>query len=146
MALNVANLQQLASGMPSELQGSMGPVLRAQDKLNADISQTIGAPLKWQTPQLINGWSSFKNSARFTQINFGGRSLVVLAGAVQSGTLPGVIFQLPASMSPAYLTAFAVAVFGGTTGVCQVGTDGSVTANSGNNTLFFLDGCTFAVG
>jgi len=141
--LNVTSLQQLGAGLPPEVQTSIRSALSAQDKMNQDIAQlfTNVSAWNWQTPQFANGWKNFSTTliARFTQLSCG---LVVLSGAIISGTIGGTAFTLPEAMRPSQDCNFAVDS-NDAFGKLVVQASGSVIPTVGSNAFFSLDGATF---
>lgn len=143
MALNLPNLQLLAAGLPPDMQRVLGAALRAQDKLNRDISDALTAlsVWTWQRPQLLNDWQDFSSTlvARYTKTAAG---FVVLSGAIKSGTVGSTAFTLPVGFRPGQDLNLAPWSFGETPSKFFVGPDGSVQPLVGSNVIFFLD-CAF---
>lgn len=137
MALNIPSLQQLASGLPDEVQSSLRAALAAQDKLNRDIDKAINglAQWNWLTPPLLNGWVNFAGQpARFTILETG---QVHLEGGVASGTLSTAAFTLPVGYRPGQQCNFLVESNGGL-GRLTVAAAGNVTLFGASNVYMSL--------
>lgn len=142
MAINPANIAQLASGLPSEIQESIGAALRAQDKINSDVDSFLRSLLipAWQTPNImLNGWLPFSSiPVRFTKY----LGLVFVTGAMTSGTIGQSAFTLPVSYRPQYDVNLAVES-NDAYAKLRVEPSGVVVPVVGNPGFYALDGCIF---
>lgn len=143
MAINLQNLQSLATGLPPELQQSLGGVLRAQDGINQQIATALSqlSAWTWLTPQLTNGWQSFSSTlvARYAKLSCG---LVVLSGAIKSGTLSTTAFTLPLGYRPGQDLNLSAWSDGETDSKLFINSAGSVQPQAGSTTIFSID-CVF---
>jgi len=144
MALNVQQLQGLASGLPDEIQKQLGAVLRAQDKMNRDIAQILTAltPGPWIRPEYQNGWLDFSPTVapiRFIRyrLELGG-TIARLEGVMSSGTINTTAFILPAAFCPSQTLAFATTSNLAFAQV-DVNTSGAVVPRNGVNASFHLN-------
>lgn len=137
MGLPVPSLQSLASGLPGEVAQKLRSALSAQDEFNRRIQAILSPAQTWQTPQLLNGWQNFSSHyvARYTQLPSG---VVVLSGAIKSGTIGTVAFVLPALLRPDQDVAIAVDS-NGALGRLVVHPSGNVSAEVGSNSFFSLE-------
>lgn len=98
-------------------------------------------------PAYQNSWAAYDSSlfygARYYRDSDG---FVHLEGLVKSGTIAdsssGAIFTLPVNFRPVIRQLFVV-VSNAAIGRCDIYTDGSVVATTGNNTWFQLSGISF---
>lgn len=139
MGLNIQNLQQLATGLPEEVLKQLGAVLRAQDKMNADIAQAFAAmqPTAWQTPQLLNGWVNLSSEryAQYRRFAISSLTLVLGEGTIASGTVGQVAYYLPVGWRPVQRISTATSS-NGAFGNLIVEPDGGVLPNVGSNVNF----------
>ena len=93
-----------------------------------------------------NGWSNFGAGNEQAGYYKDPWNRVYLTGTTKGGTVAagstGTMFTLPAGFRPQYPSIFAV-ISNGALGLVTVQVDGSVRAESGNNTYFSLSGLNF---
>ena len=92
--------------------------------------------------QFAGAWVNFGGTnepANYYKDAFG---RVWIGGVVKSGVVPSTIFTLPSGYRPQYAMIFAV-VSNNLFGIVTINPDGTVVANTGNNTYFSLSGISF---
>lgn len=146
LTLPTEPLQGLASKLPTQIQNVLRSALSAQDNINRKIASTFSSITvwNWTTPQFSNGWKNFSTSlvGRFTVTPSG---LVVLSGAISSGTIGSKAFTLPAKLAPKQDCNFAVDS-NDAFGKLVVHSNGDVVPAVGSNLFFALDGVSFLPG
>jgi hypothetical protein len=98
----------------------------------------------WQTPSLLNAWVNYASGYNPAGYFLDKSGIVHLRGLVRSGTVGAAIFTLPAGYRPPFRELHMV-MSNGAVARCDVLVDGSVTAVTGSNAWFSLDGITFRV-
>ena len=112
---------------------------------NADITITgTIAQDAWTNVNFENSWVNFSppghNPAGYFRDKNG---IVHLRGVVCNGVINESIFTLPAGYRPAYREVYAVLTSPNNIGRCDILASGAVSAFTGNNGWFTLDGITF---
>ncbi len=144
MALNVPNLQALASGLPKETQQALRSALAAQDKFNRDVNQSANSvePGPWVRPAYLNNWVDL-SSTRYIRYRLENLS-VRMEGTMALGTVGGNAFILPPGYRPFQSLNFSVSA-NGAYGNVLISADGTVNFNVGSNVTVNLN-LAFAVG
>ena len=95
----------------------------------------------WIAPTLLNGWINY--GAPFDPITYRKiGNIVFVRGLAKNGTLPGIIFTLPAGYRPTAQLIVAVVTNSNTIGRLDVLGDGGMQANAGSNGWFSVV-CSF---
>ena len=100
----------------------------------------------WIAATLVNSWVNYAattNPAGYFKDPFG---IVHLRGVVKDGTIPAIVFTLPAGFRPQYNEYFQAMSYTGaadTQARTIIFTDGRVEVHSGNNYYVGFDGITF---
>lgn len=133
-----AVIEQASKGL-GQISALLSGRLTFQDNLDAQWVSDLKArgADKWQTPaSFSNSWVDFSGSvvARYRKLASG---LVVVDGAVKSGTLNTTAFVLPEEYRPQAEVAFA-SDSNGAFGELVIQTDGDVIPRAGSNTHFAL--------
>ncbi len=145
MGINAPNLQQLAAGLPSEVQDALRSALSAQNDFNAKLAQLINAAQQPQAPQYVNAWVEFggNTKSRYWMLPFG---LVHLSLTMKSGVIGSTAFVLPVAFAGKYDITFPAYTnqAGNEVGKLVVlgqasGTPGVVIPATGSNTLYAVE-------
>lgn len=106
--------------------------------LNKEIAETSWTAVSSFSNSWANLGSTFADASYMKIAN----DMVILKGAIQSGTVTAAAFTLPAGYRPGEDLTFAVNS-NGAFGQLRINSDGSVIPNVGSNTSFYLDGVIF---
>jgi hypothetical protein len=143
MSIAAPNLQQLASGLPSEIQQALRSALSAQDKFNVDVARAFAnlSSWAWVRPKLLNGWVDFSATlvAQYAVLSCG---LIILAGSIKSGTIGTAAWTMPTALCPSQDINMETPS-NGVRGVVVVSPSGAVIPQVGSNTFMALDGCLY---
>lgn len=134
MALSVPSLQQLASGLPEEVQRALRSALSAQDVFNRGAATLLSdvTPGPWLRPSYQNGWVD-SSATRFVRyrLELGG-TFARMEGAMVAGTVNSTAFTLPQPFWPFQRLNFAIAS-NAAFGQLRIDVDGTVTLTNGSN-------------
>lgn len=126
-------------------QGAAGAALFVvQDDSAQDMPPMLPTQIDetWIAPTLINSWVNFggvTNPAGYYKDSAG---IVRLRGSIKSGTIGTVAFTLPVGYRPAFQELYAVNS-NNAFGAASISANGDVTAQTGTNVVFSIDGITF---
>lgn len=96
----------------------------------------------WIAPTLTNSWANFGSGFQNAGYYKDKQGVVHLRGLVKSGTIPGVIFNLPVGYRPTAQLIFGT-VSNNAIGRVDVTAGGAVTAQVGSNVWISLEGMSF---
>lgn len=109
---------------------------------NKRIGGNVGYDPPYTAPTFLNGWANLGSTHQPAGYRKDEDGVVHIVGTVQSGTAPGVIFNLPAGFRPANLMIFTV-ISNGAIGRVDININGDVELVAGNNTYVALQGISF---
>lgn len=128
----VPSLQQLASGLPREVQTSLRAVLSSMDQFNRSVATGFSdiTPGPWLRPQYSNSWVDF-STTRYVRYRREG-VIVRMEGTMIAGVVGSAAFVLPLGYLPAQILNFPV-LSNGAFGNINIAISGAVTLNVGSN-------------
>ncbi|MBJ7348762.1 MAG: hypothetical protein JHC87_09355 [Thermoleophilaceae bacterium] len=131
---------ELATGGVGTAQLANASVTAA--KLAPSPSWTFVGPQGGAAPAFENGWINYSGTATSCSFYLDSLNIVHLRGVVKSGTIGATIFTLPVGCRPVLQHNFGT-ISNGAFGALAVQATGLVTAASGSNVWFSLDGASF---
>ena len=127
----------------SEVNSNFAELKTMTDYLTVPDTSWIEVGSGGTAPAFQNRWVNYDttyNSCGFRKDAFG---YVHLKGLVKNGAIGGTIFWLPAGYKPAKRYLLAVSTNPTAYARCDVQPDGQVSAITGSNVYYSLDGITF---
>lgn len=145
-SLGIAPLS-ISAEYASNIKEDLDDVTRALVEVRSDVSVLRNAKAQkqqsqWITPTLLNGWVNFQGGESTVAYMKDEQGFVHLKGAVKSGSF-GILLYLPVGYRPSEHKEYITMSNNGTsslTAFVTVASDGRVILQSGNYTLFSLDG------
>lgn len=122
---------------------SVNSRLRALESQVLLNKKALSAPLDWQAASYQNSWVDYSGAYPGARYAIDSMGFVILSGVVKNGTVPSVIFTLPAGYRPAVDLIFSVTAGAPTASVLDVTAAGEVYINFGTNAYVLLEGVRF---